>query len=327
MSRPHLNRYARVLHFADRQNGFVTSADLKLLGVPASTASRWNSEGLLHRHHHGIYRTTNGLFDFSDAVHLANLIGTENHAIGGVSALRLWNMPGGSKGRVQLYGPNGLRCRSAHVESHQLRDLRPGDVVRNGRIRVTTPLRSVIDASPYLDDKVIGQQVSWAEKERMFTADDLALRLAQLARRGKRGVRRVLSVLADRDPERFGRPLNSYEKVAKRLFTEAGFPPPIAQHPISYQGRLYFVDFAWPNFGIVVECDSMLAHSTAEQFQCDLRRQNDLMAAGWTILRFTYWDIVRHPAHASSVLARHLPTRSERSAVSGARWVGVDDCS
>lgn len=309
MSLPSLDRFARVRHFADRQNGFVTSAELILLGVPTSTTSRWNSEGLLHRHHHGIYRTTNGLFDFSDAVQLANMVGTENHAIGGVSALRLWNMPGGSNGRVQLYGPNGMRCRSAHIQNHQVKDLRPGDVVRKGRLRVTTPIRSVIDASPFLDGVVIGQQVTWGETERAFTAEDLALRLALLARRGKRGVRRVLGVLADRDPERFGRPLNSYEKVAKRLFAEAGFPPPIAQHPISYQGRLYFVDFAWPDLGIVVECDSMLAHSTPEQLQRDLRRQNDLIAAGWTLLRFTYWDIVRNPADATSVLARHLPTR------------------
>ncbi len=309
MSLPHLNRFARVRHFADRQNGFVTSADLKLLGVPASTTSRWNTEGLLYRHHRGIYRTTNGLFDFSDAVHLANMIGTENHAIGGISALRLWNMPGGSNGRIQLYGPNGMRCRSPHIQSHQVKDLRPGDVVRTGRIRVTTPMRSVIDSSPYLDDKVIGQQVTWGESQGAFTTDDLALRLAQMARRGKRGVRRVLGVLADRDPERFGRPLNSYEKVARRLFSDAGFPPPIAQHPIAYEGRLYFVDFAWPSLGIVVECDSMLAHSTPEQLQCDLRRQNDLIAAGWKVLRFTYWDIVRNPARATSVLARHLPTR------------------
>jgi very-short-patch-repair endonuclease len=34
---------------------------------------------------------------------------------------------------------------------------------------------------------------------------------------------------------------------------------------------------------------------TPEHFQRDRRRQNRLIAAGWTVLRFTWWDLTERP--------------------------------
>ena len=61
-------------------------------------------------------------------------------------------------------------------------------------------------------------------------------------------------------------------------------------------GRAYVLDLAFERERITVEVDSRAFHTDADAFQRDRTRQNDLVAAGWTVLRFTWEDIVDRPA-------------------------------
>lgn len=108
-------------------------------------------------------------------------------------------------------------------------------------------------------------------------------RLALTPRSGKEGIAKLRAVLGTRLDG--ARDLNDYERAA---------------------GRTVFVDFAWPALGLLVECDSMLAHSTPEQLQSDLNRQNELVAAGWRVLRFTYWDVRDRPKYVIKTLSQHF---------------------
>ena len=49
-------------------------------------------------------------------------------------------------------------------------------------------------------------------------------------------------------------------------------------------------DLAWPSRRLLVELDGYNTHGTPIALQKDLRRQNNLVAAGWTVLRFTWND-------------------------------------
>jgi hypothetical protein len=262
--------------------------------------------GLLHRMQRSVFRTQSGAFGFEESLDLAMKIASDQQVIGARTALEVWGLPGGTRTRVNLIGPRGARSRSRHVVSWESRDLGPIDVTRKGRLRLTTPLRSVIDAAPFCTDDVLGQQLTAAVESRHFSYETLQMRLTELSKRGRRGpaqLRRILRARITLD----GRATNSYEKVAHRVFDRGGFPPPIPQFRIDVNGCTYYVDFAWPQFGVFVECDSMLAHSTPEQLQADLRRQNDLVGAGWVPIRFTYWDVLERPDHVIERLASHLP--------------------
>lgn len=62
------------------------------------------------------------------------------------------------------------------------------------------------------------------------------------------------------------------------------------------QGRfLARVDLALPHLRLAVEHDGQAVHQQAGVFTSDRRRQNALVAAGWTVLRFTAADL-RHGA-------------------------------
>jgi hypothetical protein len=129
--------------------------------------------------------------------------------------------------------------------------------------------------------------------------------VAELSRPGKAGLACLRAVLATRI-ELKGIGLNSYEKIAAQLFPNSGLPKPISQYEVRCDGRTYYVDFAWPEQRLFVECDSMLAHSTPEQLQSDLRRQNDLLGLGWSLLRFSHWDIVDRPDTVLAAIERRL---------------------
>lgn len=301
-----LARFDRVRSAAALSGGFITSAELKALGVPYPTMTRWCADGLLVRFHRGVYRVGGQSFGFDEAVHLASKLMTDQQAIGGRSALALWGLPGGTRAKVQVVGPKGYRSTSSYLTTKELRDLRPVDVTTLSGLRLTTPGRSAIDSSAHCSAETIGLQLSDGVRRGLFTYDELSQRVAEVSRPGKRGVSKLRKVLAARSHES-GPQLNGYERMAKRLFRDGGFPSAVAQYHVAVGGRSYFVDFAWPEHRLLVECDSMLAHSTPEQLQSDLRRQNDLIGLGWMLLRFTYWDVVDRPDYVNDHLDRYLP--------------------
>ncbi|MDQ3306013.1 MAG: DUF559 domain-containing protein [Actinomycetota bacterium] len=55
------------------------------------------------------------------------------------------------------------------------------------------------------------------------------------------------------------------------------------------------VDLAYVLAQVAIECDGDQWHSGRQRRQADLDRQNRLVLAGWTILRFTWEDLVQRP--------------------------------
>lgn len=57
----------------------------------------------------------------------------------------------------------------------------------------------------------------------------------------------------------------------------------------------YRLDLAFVHERIAVEVDGWAWHSDVERFRADRRRQNALVLAGWTVLRFTWDDLTNRP--------------------------------
>lgn len=78
----------------------------------------------------------------------------------------------------------------------------------------------------------------------------------------------------------------------RRLVERYGLPP-VAFHEI-VEG--WEVDFRVVGTPVILECDGWASHGIDRaQFERDRRRDVELIAAGWIVLRFTYRAIVRRP--------------------------------
>jgi hypothetical protein len=75
---------------------------------------------------------------------------------------------------------------------------------------------------------------------------------------------------------------------------QAGLPRPIAQYEVWIDGRkVATVDFAWPEYKLILEVDGLRYHSADRDFRKDRVKQNELVHAGWRVLRVTALDVER----------------------------------
>ncbi len=86
------------------------------------------------------------------------------------------------------------------------------------------------------------------------------------------------------------------ERLAARLLQQAGIDGWVANAQIrDGRGLIGVGDIVFGRLKLVIEIDGRAFHVTPEQFQTDRERQNRLVAAGWTVLRFTWRDLTQRP--------------------------------
>ena len=97
------------------------------------------------------------------------------------------------------------------------------------------------------------------------------------------------------------------ERVLHQLLRKAGVTGWRANEPIWWNGELVGVaDIALPRLMLIIEIDGWAFHSDVDQFQRDRTRQNTLVAAGWTVLRFTWADLTQRPEHVIRAIRQIL---------------------
>ena len=104
-----------------------------------------------------------------------------------------------------------------------------------------------------------------------------------LTRRRSRVLRELLD---DLNPTQ-----SALEDAFLRLCRRFGLPRPESQ----VRRDRTRPDFVWSQARLVVEVDSWSGHGTPWAFQADRTKSNAVQLAGWTILRFTYADVMRRP--------------------------------
>ena len=202
--------------------------------------------------------------------------------------------------RVDVTVPMASRAESRRDRRVHRTPLPDEDVTRRGAVPVTTPERTwrdlagVIRPAPLLavTDQLLGHGVSRADLAR------------QLRRRPTgRGSARARVVLPVADP----RAESPMESVLRWILHEAGLPAPDLQYVVrdGAGGFLARADLAWPEQRIIVEFDGDV-HRERDVFVGDLRRQNRLIAAGWTVLRFTSADVLGRPQEVVAEIRRAL---------------------
>jgi very-short-patch-repair endonuclease len=95
------------------------------------------------------------------------------------------------------------------------------------------------------------------------------------------------------------------ESVLRWLLYVAGVPAPELQHAIWTPLAEFHADLAWPESRVMVEFDGDV-HRDRRVFVEDLRRQNALVAAGWTVLRFSSADVLGRPDEVIAAIRRAL---------------------
>jgi hypothetical protein len=97
------------------------------------------------------------------------------------------------------------------------------------------------------------------------------------------------------------------ERVLPTILRRAEISEWVPNYDVWHDGRLVaVVDVALPKLKLAIEVDGMAFHQGPDRFQRDRTRQNALIGLGWTVLRFTWWDLVDRPTYVIATIRRQL---------------------
>ncbi len=170
---------------------------------------------------------------------------------------------------------------------------------RRRGVPVTNPLRTMLDVAALPDPELVDQALDRGIAARLFTPAAVEAELGRQSRSGRRGTASLRERLEHRDTSS-SRPPSVLESRLVRLLRTARLPMPHREYPV--MGGAYRLDFAWPEVKLAVELDGYAAHASLMAFRDDRSRQNDLVLAGWTVLRFTWKDVRDRPADVTRLI-------------------------
>jgi len=189
---------------------------------------------------------------------------------------------------VTVPPPERLRPHP-HLIVHRA-GLAPAEVVRRGGIAVTSPARTAFDLGRDADRVAAVVALDALLHQRVIKPD--ALRAIADERLGRPGVLafRAAAALARTGAE------SPMETRLRLLLVAGGLPEPVLQHEV-FGGDGWLIarlDLAYRDLRLGLEYDGD-HHRDREVFRRDAVRLNRLRLRGWTVLRFTADDVLRHP--------------------------------
>jgi predicted transcriptional regulator of viral defense system len=287
--RAYLPLEAAIVGLAERQYGLITLHQLQLHGLGRAAVARRAKEGRLHRVHRGVYAV--GRPHLTQRGHwLAAVLACGPKAVlshRSAAALHGISRDNRAKTDITLSSPSA-RPR-AGIEVHRSSTLRPSDITVVGGIPCTTVARTLVDLGDVEGHRAVEQAVNRAEGRRMF--DGRAVHEA-LARAGpRRGAGVLRSVLDGYEEPTLTE--EGGEEAFLALCRSASLPSPAVNAWIALDdGVAYKADFLWRSHMLIAETDGRDVHTTRKAFEHDRLRDRRLILAGFTVVRFTWRQIV-----------------------------------
>ena len=193
----------------------------------------------------------------------------------------------------------------ASVRLHRSTQMDLAKPVDRGGIPCTGLPRTVLDLAAVVGHRQLESAVDCVLRDGRLTYGHLYETVASHSRPGRNGLTRLRAVLDARcgdDPV----PLSDWSRWVHDLLVESGLGRPVLEYAV-HDGAGHFlaqVDLAYPSRRLAIELDSVRWHHNRESFVKDRRRRNQLQAAGWDVLNFTWEDYADRPTELCDVVAK-----------------------
>lgn len=274
---------------AREQHWVVTRAQLLALGLTVDAIRHRVAEGRLYRVARGVYAVGRPDLGRHGRWMAAVLSCGSGAALSHASAAALWRIGPDDPHRIHVSIPASLTRRRPGLMVHRRAEL---SVTTHRGIPVTTPAATLVDLAATSTPAHVEAALAEADKRDLVDWEELHALVALMTR--KAGIP-ALRALLDDGPALTDSVL---ERRFLALVRSAGLPRPRTQAQL---GR-HRVDFLWPELRLVVETDGLRYHRTPGQQGKDRRRDQELTAAGYTVLRFTHRQVTREAAATRATL-------------------------
>ncbi|HVY77380.1 MAG TPA: hypothetical protein VG898_02625 [Solirubrobacterales bacterium] len=279
----------------ERQHGAIARWQLLELGFGARAIERRIATGRLYPVWRGVYAVGRPQLSRHGLWTAATLACGPTAALSHDSAAALWGFGSERRGAIDVTVPSASPRRHSGIRVYRRTTLQPDDLTTHEGVRVTSPVRTLIDEATKLSPRALERAVNEADKLDRVKVDELHGALPRY--RGVPGARALLQLL---DPLAFRLSDSELELAMRERSDAAGLPTPATKARVNG----YEVDFFWPELGIVVEADGLRYHRTPLQQRRGLERDQAHTASGLRPLRFSHWQIAFEAPYVVRVLGK-----------------------
>jgi very-short-patch-repair endonuclease/predicted transcriptional regulator of viral defense system len=267
-----------IARIAADQFGLITRVQLHGIGLGDGALEYRLSIGRLHRIHPGVYAVGHRLVAQRGLWLAAVLVSGERAVLSHEAAADLWGLRA-SRGReidvtvpVNRRGVEGVRVHRTKLDQTE--------ITKRGPIPVTTPTRTLLDLASQVDERSLERALREAIYLRLTNTASLTRCLSTHKRRsGSKALRHANEGVRIAP----GRLRNDFEHDCLTFLRKHKLPLPEFNEEI--EG--FEVDCVWRAHRLVVELDGGAAHDTPHGFENDRVRDEQLVAAGWSVIRVT----------------------------------------
>jgi hypothetical protein len=277
---------------AASQHGLISRQQLRATGALRDDVRQRIGAGNLQRISPRVFRIGGSPDTAAQRALAAVLDLGEEAALSHMSAAAWWQLPGFGLDPRHTTRLRRGRVRASHISTvHQPLLLTPEQVTTLHAVPVTTPARTIFDLAAREHPRRVERALDFALSRRLTNNAELHHLLRVLGRRGRTGITTMRELLADR-PASERLPDSNLERRFRQLAAEAGYPKLEAQFDIADEtGWLARVDFYYAPLRLIFEIDSVLYHSALTDRRHDDATTARLVAAGYTVQRFTEVEV------------------------------------
>jgi very-short-patch-repair endonuclease len=285
--------------FAASHHGVVTLQACLDAGLSERTWYRALGSGELEVMHRGVARVPGTVRTRWQRISAAVLAVGPGALASHRSAAELWGVERPADEVVDVILPARRRRSSSLLDGvlvHRPRDQRDLRPSRRSNVLCTNILRTLCDLGA-VDPAGVNAAVGFVLNSGLASAAALDAALCSHSRQGRHGIVAFRTAFIDWTID--GRVRDSeLEKRMTELVRRFRLPP-VEFHPILVG---YEVDFRVVGTPIVLECDGFEVHGRRECFESDRRRDAELAAAGYIVVRFTWRALSKRPQWVATII-------------------------
>ncbi len=294
---------------AGAQRTLAHVRQLRALGIGRGAIDHRVSVGSLHRVLPSVLSLVAPVLEPLAAETAALLYAGDDCVLSHETAAALWGLaPEPPFVALTVVGRTVQRQPSIHI--YRVKDLDARDVRMRHGFPVTAPARSIIDFAAAHPAEAVARVLNEARVLKLVTDAELTAALGRC--RGRTGTRCVRALLAAEHGPAITR--SEAERRLRSLLRAADLPDP--QFNVRVGNHL--VDALWPRQRLIVEVDGYGFHGHRRAFETDRRRDQELVAAGYQVIRVTWRQLTEEPIAVAARLAQALVVATPRPAQPGA---------
>ncbi len=282
---------------------------LVALGLSHDYGARQVDTGRWQRVHRGVYCSYTGPLTLLSRCEAALRAVGHDAILDGAAALQVNKVPGYAvgKGPIEVVVSHGVvRRKVAGVRIRQTTALTERSWWTRENMPVLRPEWAVVAVARRMPARARGAITSAVQTGHVLAAQVFAVLLATGSFRGRP---RLMTITRD-----IGGSRSELEALFIELCKRAGVSLPEQNYPLTLEGRRAWLDACWPALGLAVEIDGKAYHVLSEDWESDLTRQNDIVLAGWRVLRFSAAALRDQPETVIATLRTALGLRPARVA-------------